>query len=133
VAADIFSVGTFALPHAGSVIPSAAYTATQSVELGLEGAVGLKVVIVATAKTSSPSVVPTIEAYDPASATWVTVLTGAAITTAAPTTVTLNVNPQMVAVTNITANAMVSPRMRVTMTAGNTDSLTYSVGAVASL
>ena len=88
----------------------------------------LEVVIVATALSLTPSVVPSIEVYNPASGTWVAVLTGAAITTAAPTTVALRVGPYIAAVANLAAQAVIGRSWRVTMTAADTDSLTYSIG-----
>jgi hypothetical protein len=73
--------------------------------------------------------VPTIEVYNPASGTWIAVLTGAAITTAAPTTVTLRVGPYITAAANVAAQALLGRAWRVTMTAGDADSLTYSISA----
>ena len=89
----------------------------------------LEVVIVATALAATPSVTPSIEVYNPASATWVAVLTGTAITTAAPTTVTLRVGPYITAAANVAAQALLGRAWRLTMTAGDADSLTYSAVA----
>lgn len=88
----------------------------------------LEVVIVATALTGTPSVTPSIEVYNPTSGTWVTVLTGTAMTTAAPTTASLRVGESVTAVANVAAQALLGRRWRVTMTAGTADSFTYSVG-----
>lgn len=98
-------------------------------ELNAGGIEFLEVVIVATALVSTPSVVPTIEVFDPTSATWIVALTGAAITTAAPTTVTLRTGPYLVAVANLASQALLGRRWRVTMTHGNANSMTYTVSA----
>ncbi len=112
---------------------SAARTTTTSFEvpsalIGVAPDV-LEICIVATALAATPSVVPSIEVYNSSSDSWVAILTGSAITTAAPTTVTLRVGPNVVAAANLAAPGIVGPRWRVTMTHGDADSITYSVQA----
>lgn len=87
---------------------------------------GVHVVIDVTAVTATPSVVPKIQAYDIASATWYDILVGAAITGVSQ--VVLRVYPGCIAVTNLVANDAMPPRFRVFMDHADTDSITYSVG-----
>lgn len=89
---------------------------------------GIIVIIVATAKTATPSVTFTLEGKDPASGTYYTILASAAVTDAGTTI--LRAYPGAVA----SANAAVDDRLpltwRVSVTVGDADSLTYSVGAI---
>lgn len=87
----------------------------------------MKVTIHRTAATASPSVVPTIEGYDEVSGQWVTLLTGAAITGTGTTTLTLY--PGVTVSANVAVSDVLPRTWRVTMTAADADSLTYSVGA----
>lgn len=113
----------------GTLLASAARTATvSSSDITNYGAKGVRVFINATALAATPSVVPTIEVKDPVSGVYTAVLTGAAITTAAPTHVVLTVYPGATVATNVTASNVIGKTWRVTMTAGDADSLTYSVG-----
>jgi hypothetical protein len=108
-------------------LASAARTATTSTsDIVATNARGVRVIINATAKTSTPSVVPTIEVKDPVSGVYTAVLTGAAITDAA--NVQLRVYPGIAAVNNLSANDVIARTFRVTMTAANANALTYSVG-----
>lgn len=88
---------------------------------------GVKVTIHRTASAATPSVVPTIEGYDETSGQWVTLLTGAAITGTGTTTLTLY--PGVTASANVAVSDVLPRTWRVTMTAADADSLTYSVGA----
>ena len=92
----------------------------------LHGIRVIHVIIDVTAIALTPSVVPTIDYYDDTSATWYTVLTGAAIT--ATGTTVLRIGESMPASANLIATDAVSDNVRVTMTHGDTDSITYSVG-----
>ena len=71
--------------------------------------------------------VPTIEGYDEVSGQWVTLLTGAAITGTGTTTLTLY--PGVTVSANVAVSDVLPRTWRVTMTAADADSLTYSVGA----
>lgn len=107
---------------------SAARTATPTaVELTSERARGMHLVIDVTAITSSPSVVPTIDAYDPLSGKWYNLLTGNAIT--ATGTTVLKIYPGSGTIVNAAASDIIPDAFRVTMTHGNADSITYTVGA----
>lgn len=95
---------------------SAARTATPTaVILNLRWESAIRLVLDATAITSTPSIVVTVEAFDNASGKWVTLLTSAAITTVSTNVLTLVVG--------------VVGQVRVTVTHGNANSITYTLGA----
>ena len=85
----------------------------------------LEVQIVSTAINLTPSVVPTIEVYNELAAAWMTVLTGAAITTGSAS-VRLLFGPNVAASANVAAQGIIGRRMRLKMTHADTDSITYS-------
>lgn len=110
------------------VLPSVARIATiSSPDIPNIGANGVHIVIDVTDVTATPSVVPTVEGKDPLSGKYYTLLTGAAIT--ATGTTILKVFPSATAVANLAANDFVPSKFRVTMTHGDADSITYSIGA----
>lgn len=112
----------------GTLLASAARTATvSSSDIRLYNAKGVRVFIDTSALAATPSVVPTIEVKDPVSGDYTAVLTGAAITTQ-PAHVILTVYPGATAAANLVASLPIGGVFRVTMTAGDADSLTYSVG-----
>lgn len=90
------------------------------------GAAGLVAILVVTAKTSSPSITFAIQAYDAASATWITLLTSAAIT--GTSTNRLTVSPQVTTSANVSVNGVIPDTVRIFVDHSNTDSITYSVG-----
>ena len=109
-----------------SFYPSAARTATPTaVSIEDDYVLGIQVVINVTAVGVTPSVVPTIDGYDPLSDTWYTLLTGAAITGTGATV--LRVHPDLAAVTNLTAQDFLPKKYRLVMTHGNATTITYSV------
>ena len=114
-----------------SVYASAARTATPTaatVQVGRYKA--LHLVIDVTAVTATPSVVCTIDAQDPVSGKWYNLLTSAALTEAgAPYTRVLKIGRGLTAAANLTANDVLPSVLRVTMTHGDADSITYSVAA----
>lgn len=112
-----------------TVLASAARTTTtNSSDLSNFNCRGAHIVIDATALAATPSVVFTVQGKDAVSGKYFTVLTSAAIV--ATGTTTLTVYPGITAAANV-AVAMVLPRTwRVVATAGDADSLTYSVGAM---
>lgn len=114
--------------HVG-VFPSAPRTANVNSPdfVNDEGAVGLVLVIDVTAASATPSVVFTLEGKDPTSGKYYTILASSAIT-AIGTTV-LRVHPALTAAANSVAKDMLPRVWRVTATAADSDSLTYSVGA----
>ena len=110
------------------ILSSKARTATESsVVQKSRDFDGIHVIIDVTAVTATPSVVPTIEGYDPISGKYYTLLTGVAIT--ATGTTVLKVFPNATAVANVSVNDFVPLNFRVTMTHGDADSITYSVSA----
>ena len=114
----------------GTLLASAARTATVSSNAQIQDGrySGVKVVLDLTAFTTAASLTVTIEAYDPASATWVTLLSGAAVTATGVNT--YNIHPVMAAVSNVTANLQLPTKWRATVTHGNANSHTYSLGYI---
>lgn len=112
----------------GTVIASAAYTATQNSSTQTNyNARGVKLFISATAIAATPSVVFTVTARDPIdTATWVTLLTSAAITGISETVLTIY--PGITAAANVSVSDILPRVWRVTATHGDADSITYSVG-----
>lgn len=111
-----------------TVYASTARTATPTASVfTMRGRRGLHVVIDVTSITASPSVVPTIECFDPLSSKWYAVLTGAAVT--ATGTTVLKVYPGIAASANAAASDIIPDEWRVVMTHGDSDSITYSVSA----
>ncbi len=88
---------------------------------------GLHLVIDATAATSTPSVVFTIQGKDETSGQYYTILASAAVT--GISTTVLRVYPGLTAASNLVANDVLPKTWRVLATHGDSDSLTYSVGA----
>ena len=113
-------------------LASAARTvdATAEFDPGDHGVV--EAVLVATALAATPSVTLNIQAWNEAAQAWETLITSAAIVTAAPTTSYVQVNPYTAAVTNVSAQRALRPRMRVFVDHSDTDSITYSVTVYAS-
>jgi hypothetical protein len=129
-AADTVTANGFTVDDQGRIVtllPSAARTTDQtSASLYGRGASGLAATLVVTAKTSSPSITFSIQAYDAASATWITLLTSAAITGASTNTIT--VSPQIATSANVSLNRVIGDTVRIFVDHSNTDSITYSVG-----
>lgn len=112
-----------------SVFPSAARTTTQtSGTLYSRNATYLVATMVSTAKGPAPSLTMAIQAYDAPSATWISVLTSAAIVTAAPTTTRLTIGPAVPIVANVSQSSVLPDMVRIVVTVSNSDSMTYSVG-----
>jgi len=89
---------------------------------------GLLVVIDVTAIAATPSVVFTIQGYDPVSGKYFTILASAAITGTGTTV--LRVYPGLTASPNVIANDVLPLVWRVIATHGDSDSITYSVSAL---
>ena len=112
-----------------SIYPSAARTATPTaVTLATRRYKALYVVIDVTAIAASPSVVPTIDGFDTESNQWFNLLTGAAIT-GTLTARCLRIGPGLTAAANLTVLDFLPDTVRVVMTHGDADSITYSVSA----
>ena len=113
--------------QSGSLLASQARTATtSSTDQTNSFGKGVRVFINATASAATPSVVPTIEVKDPVSATYTAVLTGVAITGTGHTVLT--VYPGATVAANVTLSTHIGKVWRLTMTAGNANSATYSAG-----
>lgn len=87
---------------------------------------GIQVIIDVTAIAATPSVVPTIDGFDPLSGNWYNLLTGAAIT--ATGTTVLRIHPELPDAANLVAQDFLPERYRIVMTHADADSITYSVG-----
>lgn len=110
------------------LLASAARTATISTaDQTNRNGQAVQVVINATAETATASVVPTIEGKDPISGTYYVLLTGAAVD--AVGIVALTVGLGVTSVTNVAIGTVLPKTWRVTMTAADADSLTYSISA----
>jgi hypothetical protein len=110
-----------------TLFASAARTATPTAAVFEKGrAERIMVVINTTAVTATPSVVPRVDAWDEASQTWFTLLTGAAIATVSK--IILRVGPGNTNTANVAVNEALPDRLRVDLTHGDADSITYSVG-----
>lgn len=107
-------------------LPSAARTTTTNgADISVPiGAKSVQFEIEATALAATPSVVPTIQGKL-LSGAYATLLAGAAIVAAG--SVYLHVGPGLPVVANLSANAVLPDTIRLIMTAGDADSLTYSV------
>lgn len=101
-----------------TVYASAARTATPAAAIVTprQYETALRVVLDATAITSTPSVVVTVEEWDNAAGKYVTLLTSAAIATVSVNVLTL-------------IQGLSGTPVRITCTHGNANSITYSVGA----
>ncbi len=110
----------------GTVYSSAARTANPTKQiLNNKGARGVLVVIDVTAITSTPSVVFTIQGYDPTSGKYYTILASAAITGVGTTV--LRVHPELTGSANTIAKDFMPPRWAVDATHANGNSITYTV------
>lgn len=119
-------------PGSAVLYSSAARTATPAAVVFTPGDQReiLSVTIKTSAAGSSPSTVPTVEYYDPASDSWIALLAGAAITGTG--TIELSVGPHAVETTNLSHPCALAQYLRVVMTHGNATSHTYSIGVRAS-
>lgn len=108
--------------------PSAARTATQtSPTIYTRNAKGVIATLVVTAKTGTPSITMALQAYDPASATWISLLTSAAIATS-PSTTTLTYAPGAATTANVSTPGSLPDTVRILITHADGQSITYSVG-----
>lgn len=88
----------------------------------------LTVIINITTGAATPSVTPSIRGVTPLGVAY-TVLTGAAITSTSAATVVLRVGDGVAEVTNLGTAIPLPAMFRIVMTAGDADSLTYSIEA----
>jgi hypothetical protein len=112
-----------------TVFTSAARTASANSDTfaNQQGHRGLHLIIDATASAATPSVVFTIQGYSPLGDDYYTILASAAVTGAA--TSVLRVYPGLAASANVSVSDCLPHLWRVIATAGDSDSLTYSVAA----
>ncbi len=112
-----------------TVYPSAVRTAApaDTMEYEVAGYRGLVLVIDATAVTATPALTVSILGVDRASGKTYLILASTAIATAVTTT--LRVTPHMAAVNNLVANDVLPPIIRISAAHGDSDSITYSIGA----
>jgi hypothetical protein len=111
-----------------TVLPSAARTATPTVdEFAVEhGSIGGVIAVIdCTAIVTTPSVVFTLQGYDPVSTKKWTILASAAIV--ATGTTILRVHPQLTAAANLIAKDMMPDAFSFTAVHGNAFSITYSL------
>jgi hypothetical protein len=107
---------------------SAARTATPTaVNINTARVKALRLVIDVTAVTATPSVVVTIDAIDSLSGKFPNLLTSAAITATGTTILTIALGQTVAA--NVSASTPLGDNVRVTMTHGDADSITYTVSA----
>jgi hypothetical protein len=109
---------------------SAARTATPTAvqSSNVHGERGGHFVINVTAVVDTPSVVPTVDGYDPGSDSWYNLLTGDAIT--ATGTTVLKIYPGIGAIPGGAAPDILPDTWRMVMTHADADSITYSVTAL---
>lgn len=111
----------------GIALASAARTATtSSADLYNVDGLGVLVILDVTAITATPSLTVSVQGKDPASGKYVTLFTGAAVTTVS--TNTYVVYPGVTETANVDAAVPVPRTFRITVTHADADSATYSVG-----
>jgi hypothetical protein len=123
-------MGVRAQPEQLTVLASGARTASVNSDTfgNAAGHRGVVIVIDATAFAATPSVVFTIQGYSALGDDYFTILASAAITGTGTTI--LRVYPGLTAAGNLVANDVLPPNWRVSVVAGDADSLTYSVNAL---
>lgn len=115
-------------PNSVALVVSGVYTATASVEFGVGGGVeAIEVSFNQTAGTGGQSITISIEAFDPGSGNWDTLLTGAALASATTDNKLFAVGHEVTPAANLAACHLVRRRMRVTATHADTKNITYSL------
>lgn len=112
------------------LLPSAARAVAQAYSSGDQDGTDIEflhIIIDVTAVTATPALTVRIQGKDPASGKYYDILVSTAIATVSTTV--LKVGPGLTAAANLVANDIVPSIWRVTVTHGDTDSATYSVGA----
>ena len=112
--------------YVSDVAISGAHTATvTSDNVTSPDAIALHLIIDVTAVASTPSVVPTIQGFDPTSGAYYDILVGNAITTTGTTV--LKVGLSIAASANAAAQDLIPVQWRVKMTHADSDSITYTL------
>ena len=110
------------------LLASAARTASvDSADFTNYNGLGAHFIIDVSAIAATPSIVPTIQGKDPVSGNYYDILVGAAITTVGTTV--LKVHPGISPLADGAANDILPRTFRISITAADADSITYSVGA----
>ena len=110
-------------------LASAARTAApDDVQIDNMSCAGAHIIIVVTAKTSSPSIVVTVSGKDVSSGNLYTVLTSAAIT--ATGTTVLKIFPGAVGDPDLVANDFLPKTTIISVAHGNSNSITYQIGII---
>lgn len=121
------AVGFLALPLHFEILPRAARTVAPDVmEIQVEGATGLAVVVNAQSKTATPSVTVTIQGVMTDGTTY-DILAGAAITDVTSAPVRLQVSPEVSTDANKCANALLPEKVRISVAHSDTDCLEYVI------
>lgn len=111
----------------GTALTSSARTTTlSSSDLTNTHGKGIHIILDITDLANTPSITLKIEGKDTLSGKYYTILESASITTVSVNI--FKVHPNLTATTNLIANDIIPKTFRITMTHGNTDSITYSVG-----
>ena len=111
----------------GIALPSAARTvATNSADLGNPDGRGVMVFLDVTAITLTPILTLSVQGKDPASGKYVTLFTGAAVSTISTTTYV--VYPGITETANVDASVPIPEVFRIAIAVADADSATYSVG-----
>lgn len=114
---------------AGTALASAARTATtNSADLVNYNGRGVVVVLDVTAFAATPTITLTVEGKDPVSGGYYTILSGAAINVAGTSRNVYVVYPGVTETANVDASHPLPRTFRITVTHGDADSVTYSVG-----
>lgn len=133
--AALFLALPFSVSAEKTLLASAARTATVSTGnlcSDLAGKEGFYVFVDVTALAATPAVTPTLQVQDPASGKWVTAFTAAAAITNVTGTgtytdlFTQTYDPPAIGTED--AQLTLAEKCRLTLTHGDTDSITYSVG-----
>ena len=116
------------LASAARVATPAAVTLTKAIlgDVSSDRLLNLHLIIDVTAITATPSIVVTLNALDRVSGKFYNLLTSAAITTVSTNVLKLGVD--MLAAANLAAQDIIPENLRITVTHGDADSITYSVG-----
>lgn len=126
--ARLRNASTFRIAASAARTATTSFTSGGSTSNGFappRGFQGVRVYISATAKSATPSVVFTLEVKIPGTTTWVALATSAALTDAG--SAYLEVSPGAGVVSNKSVGGRIGKGFRVTATAGDSDSLTYSI------
>lgn len=104
----------------------ASRTTTSSVIVQTKGATGVIATInVTDLQATTPSLILSIEGYDPSTASFYTILADAAVATV--TSSSISIAPGLPATANVSIPAVLPDTIRVTVSHGDTDTVTYAV------